>query len=585
MLDRTDALLPRRSATLSGLLAVAATLVACGDRAAPVAEVEAPAEPVQIARSADGVVVAAHPLAANAGSAMLEMGGNAADAAVAAAFALAVVEPTMSGLGGRIQVVGRTPGGEAFAIDGTTQAPFNYRTETAPQGRHGYVVVGIPGQVAGVLRLLDERGRLSRAEVMAPAIELATEGFELLPGEAARLNGVRDLLAESVGANRYFVRADGREWQAGDTLVQTDLAGTLTTIAAEGAASFYTGSIAEQIVTDMEVNSGFVTLDDLARYEALDPAIVTGSYRGYDLVGSDRPAGGATAIEALHIMENFDASGFSEADWASVLGQSLLLAFEDRYSPLPPEEEEAAVITSKEWAAQRAREVRLPTPATASADVPAPQSAPYVGSGDEPMVAAHWLAQEHTTHLSTADRDGMVIALTQSLGPAGGSRVATPGLGFLYAATIGGYLGPMEPAQRAASAITPFIMLQDGEVAYVLGAAGGVRILSAVVEVASRAVDGGLSFPEAMAAPRFFPGFAVRSDPVPWDFETSSVAAFDTTSVSALGLPTQFVERETSFGRVHGIAYDAATGEWEGVADPRWEGAAAVPRPSTLAQN
>lgn len=545
-----------------------AGIAACGDRSsapAPQSAVEEVASDPQVARSGDGMVVAAHPLAAEAGAHMLEMGGNAADAAVAAAFALAVVEPTMSGLGGRVQILGRTPAGEAFAIDGTTQAPLRYQTETAPQGSYGYVVIGIPGQVAGVLRLQDERGRLSRADVMGPAVDLATQGFALLPGEARRLNSVRDQLAESEGASQYFVRSDGRSWQAGDTLIQLDLARTLSTIAAEGAPAFYSGSIADQIVTDLENNEGFLTLDDLAQYQAEDGGIVTGSYRGYDLVGSDRPAGGATAIEALHIMENFDGPLLAPAEWASVLGQSLLLAFEDRYSPVPPEEEEAALITSKEWAAQRAREVALPAAVAASSDAGSP-------------IADFWLAQEHTTHLSTADRDGMVVALTQSLGPAGGSRVASPGLGFLYAATIGGYLGPMVGGQRASSAITPFLLLRDDDVAYVLGAAGGIRIISAVVEVASRAVDGGLSFPEAMDAPRFFPGFGVRSDPVPWDFEVSPVGQWDTTAVRMLGVPMEWGERAGAFGRVHGIAYLAEDGLWEGVADSRWEGAAIAPR-------
>jgi len=140
----------------------------------------------------------------------------------------------------------------------------------------------------------------------------------------------------------------------------------------------------------------------------------------------------------------------------------------------------------------------------------------------------------------------------------------------------------MEPGQRAASAITPFIVEQEGEIAYVLGAAGGVRILSAVVEVVSRAIDGGMEFPQAVAAPRFFPGFAVRSDPVPWDFEASPVAMWDSAAVSVLDVELEMVERETSFGRVHGIAYHPLEGLWEGVADPRWEGAAVVPRPMSV---
>lgn len=524
-------------------------------------------EPVQVATSGDGVVVAAHPLAAAAGARMLELGGNAADAAVAAAFTLAVVEPTMSGIGGRVQILLRRPGGQLYAIDGTTQAPFRYDDDTAPRASFGYAVIGIPGQVAGVLRLHAEHGRLSRQDVMMPAIEHARDGFEILPNAAERFIALREDLLQSEGARRYFLKPDGEAYGVGDVLTQTDLANTLTTIAELGAGAFYSGPIAEQIVTDMEFNEGFVTLDDLGRYRAEDGAIVSGSYRGYDLAGSDRPAGGATAIEALHILENFPVGDAANEDWASLVGQSLLLALEDRYSPLPPEEESTSLVTSKEWAAQRARLVRRPT-----ASVTARVGDPF------------WLAQEHTSHLSAADRDGMVVALTQSLGPSGGSRVATPGLGFLYAATLGGYLGPMQPGARAASAMTPFIVLADDEVKLVLGAAGGVRIISAVVEVTSRVIDQGMSLADAMRTPRFFPGFGVRSESTPWEFERSSGSTWDSAAVVGLGIESRFVRRPGAFGRIHAISYDVDAGIWQGVADPGWEGAAAIPRGPTDAR-
>ena len=502
---------------------------------------------------------------------MLELGGNAADAAAAAALALAVVEPTMSGLGGRVQILLRRPGGQIAAIDGTTQVPSSYRDDAAPRGSTGYAAVAVPGQVAGVLKLQEDHGRLSRAEVLEPAISHARDGFALLPAAANRFAAIREDLLRSDGARRAFLKPDGTTYRAGEILVQADLANTLSTLSDLGVGAFYTGPIAEQIVTDLENNDGYVTLEDLERYDAQEARVVTGSYRELRLVGSDRPAGGGTTIEALQILESFDLSSLEEEAWASVVGQALLLAFEDRYSPVPPEEENTALITSKAWASRRARSIRVPTGAAVS-EAPRPTDL-----GGEPA----WLAHEHTSHLSVADRDGMVVALTQSLGPSGGARVATPGLGFLYATTLGGYLGPVQPGQRPSSAMTPFLVLDGDEVKYVLGAAGGVRIISSIVEVMSRVVDRGYVLPDAVAAPRFFPGFRVRADPVPWEFERQDATSWDENALAGMGMERRFVERGGAFGRMHAIGYDAQEGVWLGVADPGWEGVAAVPRGPT----
>ena len=154
----------------------------------------------QVARSADGVVVAAQPLAAAAGARMLELGGNAADAAVAAAFAISVVEPSMNSIGGRNQILIRTPDGGVAGIDGTTSVPLGYDPATAPRAAYGYPTVGVPGSVAGLMRLHEEYGSLPLTTIMAPAIDYAAHGFRLLPGEARRQAGSRDQVAESEGA-------------------------------------------------------------------------------------------------------------------------------------------------------------------------------------------------------------------------------------------------------------------------------------------------------------------------------------------------------------------------------------------------
>jgi len=548
-----------------GLAVVWASLVVAGcqppDGDGGAGEAPEASAPAQVARSTAGMVSAAQPLATRAGVRMLERGGNAADAAVATAFALAVVEPSMSGLGGRTQILVRAPDGELHGIDATTQAPGSYDPDEAEQASYGYATVGIPGTPAGLAKLLEDHGSLPLATVMEPAIAYASEGFELLPGEARRQNGAADELMESEGARAYFLEDDSTAREAGELFVQEALASTLRTIASEGVDAFYRGTIAERIVADMRAKGGHLTADALAGYEALDAEVVRGSYRGYELAGNWIPSFGAITIEILHILENFEMSALSEAQWGAVVHQAIRSAYRDRGDQ--DDLEDAERLTSKEWARQRAGDVVVPEPESAPTALrPSDRGAPRA------------VALEHTTHLSTADSTGMAVALTQSLGPAMGSKVVAPGLGFVYAATLGGYLGRLEGGQRADSHISPFMALRDGRPAFVLGAAGGSRIPSAIVQVLSRAVDRGLDFRAAMAAPRVHPDadtlVAEATGDPGWSPE--QVETF-----RAMGFPVNPVDRVGAFGRVHGIRYHPSTGEWEGVADPDWEGSAAAP--------
>ena len=286
----------------------------------------------QTARSPYGMVVTAHPLATVAGRRVLELGGNAADAAVAAGFAIAVVEPSMNGIGGRNQILIRTSSGQVYGIDGTTQVPAGYDPDTAPGTSHGYGTIGVPGAVAGLLRLHTEYGSLPLSAVMAPAIDYAEDGFRLTPGEADRQAGVTEELRQSEGARAYFLRPDGRSYRAGDRLVQSDLANTLRAIATGGTEEFYRGSIAARIAADMKANGGFVTRSSLAEYEAVSARVVRGTYRGYEVIGLDAPASGAIAIQALHIAERFDPDRLGPEAWAAVLGQAVGLAASDRWA-------------------------------------------------------------------------------------------------------------------------------------------------------------------------------------------------------------------------------------------------------------
>ena len=541
-------MLPSSSNFARGLLTV---LVLLSLSLSPLRAQDPPPFQLQVDHSAFGMVAAAQPLATWAGTQILEAGGNAADAAVAAAFAIAVVEPTMKPIGGRNQILIRLPDGTVRGIDGTTQVPMSYNPLTAPQAAYGYAVIGVPGAVAGLVRLQSEFGTLPLETVMGPAIKYAREGFAILPREAARQAGGATQAAEFEGTRKYYLRPDGSPYQAGEILIQEDLANTLIQIAKTDGETFYRGAIAEAMAADLQANGAVVTLESLRDYVAEDAQIVRGSYRGYDLAGMFIPTAGAVAIEALQILENFDLASMDPAERIAHVGEALRLAVLDFRSE--GVEEMADQITSKAFAAERAGDIQLGA---------------AVGVEEE---ALFHLEGSHTTHLSTADAQGMMVALTQTLGPNMGSKVVTPGLGFLYASTLGGYLGEMQPGERARSFICPFMLSKDGEPVMVLGAAGGGMIPIAVVNAIVHFVDGGLPFPEAVAGPRIAPAG------VGFTMETHTGAGWSSDlveAVRALGLEIRETPREAAFGRIHGIRYNAATGRWEGVADPDWEGTA-----------
>jgi len=513
------------------------------------------------AQSEVGMVSAAHPLAARAGQQMLQQGGNAADAAVASAFALSVVEPSMSGLGGRQQIIIRLPDGSIRGIDATSQAPIAYDTaQVTNDNRYGYHVIGIPGVVAGLTKLLDEYGTLPLETVMAPAIAYAENGFRMLPMQARRHELAADQLKLFEGSRQYFLEDDSTAYDEGDLLVQKDLSNTLKMIAKGGRDAFYTGPIAEKIAADMQANGGLVTLEDLANYQALDAKIVEGTYRDdYELHGLWMPSYGAITISILQALDRFPLSEMYGPNWAALHNQAIALAYEHRRRQRQGDSI-ALRLTSQEFADSLAAAITLRTDENKQ-------------TGMLHDMPESWKAQiGHTTHLSTADSSGMMIALTQSLGPNFGSKVATPDLGFVYAVTLGRYLGIYEAGQRASSHISPFIVTHNGEPFLVLGAAGGSRIVTAITSVTSRVIDHQMSLADALAAPRVHP----VEDSI--YLETHPGEGWKDEVVEALeeqGYNLKEIDDIARFGRVHAIYYDQETKQWIGAADPDWEGSAA----------
>jgi len=473
----------------------------------------------QIGNSTKGMVSCGQPLATLAGKQMLEKGGNAVDAAVASAFALSVVEPSMNGIGGRMQAIVRLPNGEIQGIDGTTQAPMRYDTASSPPVRYGYGVIGIPGVVAGLTKLLEEHGSLPLEVVMQPAIKYAKKGFPILKGEAKRQANAKKLLKEFEGSRQYFFK-DGRTYLEGEKWIQKDLGNTLELISKKGRDVFYKGEIARKIVADFQANGGLLTMEDLANYEAKTSRVLHGTYRGHDIHGLWMPSFGAITIEIMNILEHLPMAELQNADWASAVAQAIALAYQDRKKQRTTQTDSIInILTSKSYAATLANKISINGHTETG----------YL----EQEVPKSWTAE----------------------------------IGHV---TLGRYLGVYKAGERSASHVSPMIITKEGAPFMALGAAGGSRIPTAIIATTSRVIDHKMSLLKALAAPR------VYHDGKVLHLETHEGSGWKNTYSQELikeGFEIKEVSDKARFGRVHAVLFDTINKQWIGGADPDWEGA------------
>ncbi len=570
-----------------------ALLFACQPASEQTAEPQE-AGPVKYASSAYGMVAAAQPLATQAGNAILEAGGNAADAAVATAFVIAVVEPTMNGIGGRNQILVRKTDGSFQGYNGMTEVPASYvLPEEPPASGHG--TVGTPGVVAALIRLHKEHGSMPLEKLMEAAIGYAREGFEVLPGEAARHKIAHKAMMADPGFRKQMLKQDSVLYKAGEMLRQPDLAQTLSRISETEGRDFYEGETAQLIASDMAANGGYVSLEDLKNYKALDARYVSTSYRGYEIHSIPAPAGGGLIVKALNILENFDLSAMTESQWAAVMNQALAIAMQSRFTDYY--EPDLEKVKSKGWAADQAKAMVIPKAEANQSGRSLPPANAEVLAQQTDWSGDTWgRDSHHTTHFVTADCEGMVVSITQTVGPLFGSKVITPGAGFVYASTMGSYLASSDqaPGSRPRTTIAPTVVTKDGETVMVLGAAGGIRILSGIVQTISRSIDRGMTLEEAVAAPRVHPG-SIR-DPETRRNNANGMninaeytpengwAATDSLSWVEAGFEVTPVTRYGAFARVHAIGRDPKTNTWTGMADLDWEGTAAGPDESDCDQ-
>jgi gamma-glutamyltranspeptidase/glutathione hydrolase len=505
--------------------------------------VQAPLVPqAKNARGSEYMVSAPTQEAVRAALSILENGGNAIDAAAAAAFAVMVTDPAMSSVGGRSQILVHLADGTFFGIDGATQAPL--RVDAPANLGHGYKTAPVPGSPAALERMVLEYGTLTLREVLQPAIQLAEDGFTIKQDlhDAFRLHG--ETMRLYAGTRQHFFKPDGSPYSEGEVFRQPVLARTLRALADGGADALYGGTLANALVADMKAHGGLVQLDDLARYRAKDGEIVEGEYRGNQIVARGGNCDGASVVEMLQILEHFDVSSYAidDPEYIHVVAQVLYLGNADEYAP-------DWLQVSKEHAARRVREIdktrALPAPARSGLEL-----------------------DGETNHLSVVDADGNAVAITQSIGPTFGSKAASPDLGFFYAYSYDMNDDPI-PFQREKTSQSPTMVLKDGEPYIVLGSAGSARIPGSIVRTIVNVVDHGMTLADALAARRWHIYNNVLR------IETNDLSDAVIESLAGYGYAVRsYAEPDGFFARVHAVMVDPSSGVFYGAADPRDFGAA-----------
>ncbi|MGL4550296.1 MAG: gamma-glutamyltransferase [Gemmataceae bacterium] len=522
-----------------------------------------------------GMVVAVSPPGADVGRVILMRGGNAVDAAVATALAMAVTYPSAGNLGGGgFMVVHPAPGkGEPVVIEYRERAPLAAtRTMfTKDDSIYSHKAAGVPGTVSGMWLAHRTYGRLPWRDVVAPALRLAEEGFRVDDQLAGSLNGVTNSHAPTPELARVLGKPDG--WSAGDRLVQKDLAATLRRIAERGADGFYRGETADRIVAEMRRGGGLITKADLESYGAKLRAAVRGTYRGYDVYAPPPPSsGGICLVQMLNVLENFDLrrDGRFSAATLHRMGEAMRRAYCDRarflgdgdFVTIP------ARLTAKGYAKKLAADID-PSRATKS-EALAPD-VPTAREGDS------------TTHFSVIDPDGMAVANTYTLERSYGSRIVVRGAGFLLNnemmdfnwfpgqtsrdGQIGTDANLVAPGKRMLSSQTPTVVAKGGKVFLVTGSPGSRTIINTSLCVVVNAIDFGMTAREAVDAPRlhhqWFPD-ELRFEGT-WQFP-DAVGRLRSMGHAVVG---------TQQGDAHTIVVDPATGRYDGAADRRINGKAA----------
>lgn len=462
-----------------------------------------------------GMVVTAQRLASEVGVEVLRSGGNAVDAAVAVGYALAVTYPTAGNLGGGGFMTLRMKDGTTRFLDFRERAPgratkdmyLDDKGEPVPGlSTDGYLAVGVPGSVAGFELAREKYGTKDRAALIAPAIHLAREGFELSAGDVASFADGNADLAKDPAAAAIFLRNGTEPYRAGERLVQSDLAGVLESIAERGPDGFYRGAAADSIARASAEHGGILEKADFEAYRVRELEPVRCDYRGYEIISSPPPSSGGVVIcEILNILEAYPLgfTGYGSAETVHLMAEAMRQAFVDRNSALgdPDFVKNPTETLLSQTYADTVRARIDPNRAGVSADMKP------VGT-----------ESHETTHYSIIDKDGNAVAVTYTLNGAFGARVVAPGTGVLLNnemddftqkpgvpnlyGLVQGEANAIAPGKTPLSSMSPTIVTENGETVMVIGSPGGSRIITIVAGAIMNVVDHGMTIQEAVDAPR-----------------------------------------------------------------------------------
>ena len=535
-------------------------------------------------RAKNGIVSSASRLASEAGVQILKQGGNAVDAAVATAFALAVTWPSAGNIGGGGFLVYHGEDGHATTFDFREKSAIAATEDMylGPDGRvqnnsnHiGMLAIGVPGTVAGLYKAHQELGSLPWAELVAPAAKMARDGIPITYSLQTGFERSANRFRQYPSSAKKFFKSDGSLYQLGETWVQPDLAHTLDLIQRNGRDGFYRGENAKRLADFMENNGGLITEEDLANYEAIERKPIRGSYRDFDIISMPPPSsGGVALVEMLNILEDYDLSGMGHntADYLHLLTETMRRAYADRAEHLgdPDFNEDMPIsrLLDKVYAAKLRSTISLDKKSESS-----------------PSQFAQAYESEETTHFSVVDRDGNMVSLTYTLEFSYGSAIVVEGGGYLLNNELGdfnavpgmtderGNIGTspnlVAPQKRPLSSMTPTIVAQNGMPVFATGSPGGKTIINTTMQTILNVIDHGFNIAEAIEAGRihhqWFPDIT--------SVETNVISADTIRLYEAKG---HRIRERSSQGAAMGVYHNRDEGMFEGASDSRRGDGAAV---------
>lgn len=524
----------------------------------------------------NGMVVSAHPEASQVGIDILKKGGNAVDAAVAVQFALAVVYPNAGNIGGGGFMVYRAASGEVNTLDfrekAAAAASRDMYLDSAgnpivDKSLYGHLAAGVPGSVDGMVIAHQKYGKLSWAQVLQPAIDLAQNGFKITKRQATELNSLHRKFMDFNPGGTAFVNLE-KTWQEGDVLSQSELSKTLKLIQEKGRAGFYEGAVADSIVAEMKRGKGLITKEDLKGYHSAWRKPITGTYRGYKIITMPpTSSGGIALIQLLQSVEPYPLKkwGHNVDSTIQVIVEAERRVYADRATHLGDPDFYNVPQNALINPAYNKKRMESFTWAAAT-----PSSTVLAGT-------VNGKEHEETTHFSIVDREGNAVSITTTLNGSYGSLVAVKGAGFLLNnemddfsvkpgspnmyGLVGGEANAIAPNKRMLSSMTPSIVEKDGKLFMVVGTPGGSTIITSVFQTIINVIDFDMTMQQAVAAKKFHHQWLPDEVYV----EKDAVDSLTTQKLEAKGY---HIAPRNSIGRVDAILR-TKWGYYQGGADPR----------------